>query len=143
MSNTAFALAGLSAFCFGSGAIFDKLTVSHLPPTTAYMLRFYLLIPAVFPLLILGWHDHKAAMVGSPRIVAFYILGSVVLYTLGMFIFYHAVSRAQVSKVVPISSIYPMITFVLSMMILSEPFSWSKLGGTLLIIAGLGVLTKW
>lgn len=142
MSAAAIALSSLAALFWGAGALFDKLAVSNLSPTTAFFARFYLLFLVVFPFLVRGWPDHKAALLGSPRAVPLYLLASVVFYAAGMFVFYHALSKAEASKVVPFSSAYPLVTFLLALAFLSEPFTWPKLGGTALVVAGLAVLSK-
>jgi len=124
------------------GAIFDKFAVRNLPPTIAFFCRFYILFLLVFPFLVRDWPAHKAAMLAAPRMASVHLLMSVVAYLGGMFAYYHALGVAEASKVVPFSSAYPLITFLLSLAFLGEPFTWAKFSGTLLVIAGLSLLVR-
>jgi transporter family protein len=142
MSQTAILLTIAAVLCWGAGAIFDKLAVQHLPPTVAFFARLYILFLIAFPFLLRGWHDHRSALAAAPRIVPFYLLLNVLFYFLGMFVYYHALSRAEASKVVPFSSAYPLVTFALAIAFLSEPFRWSKLAGVLLVVTGTTFLAR-
>lgn len=142
MSDHAILLSGMAALCWGAGAIFDKLAVRNLDPDTAFFVRFYLLFLIIMPFLVRGWGDHKAAMLAAPRMAPMYLLGSVVLYAVGMYVYYHALGRAEAGMVVPLSSTYPLITFLLALFLLAEPFTWQKLAGASLIVAGSVVLVR-
>lgn len=55
--------------------------------------------------------------------------------------FYLALGAGEASKVVPVTAAYPAVTFVLSVMVLSEHISAVKVGGLLLVMGGVVVLT--
>ncbi len=55
--------------------------------------------------------------------------------------FYLALEGGEASKVVPVSAAYPAVTLVLSAIFLSENISPAKVGGLLLVIGGVIVLS--
>jgi bacterial/archaeal transporter family protein len=48
-----------------------------------------------------------------------------------------ALSRGKASMVVPVTASYPVVTAILSVVLLSEPFSWIRFSGTALIVLGV------
>jgi bacterial/archaeal transporter family protein len=52
-----------------------------------------------------------------------------------------ALSRGQTSLVVPVTASYPIITAVLSVVVLAEPFNWIRAMGTLLIVVGVALVS--
>ncbi len=52
-----------------------------------------------------------------------------------------ALSRGDASVVVPVTAAYPVLTAILSVLVLSEPFSWLRLCGTVLIVAGVALVS--
>jgi transporter family protein len=56
---------------------------------------------------------------------------------LGMWTYYMALKMEATSKVVPIAACYPLVTAFLSVLILNEGLSVSRVIGTALIVAGI------
>ena len=135
-------LSVLAVLCFGIGALLDKFSVKNLPPTEAFLTRYYFLFAAMIPFLVLGWERNRSAMLEAPRWASFVLFGAVGITTLGMFLYYHALSQAEASRVVPFCSVYPLAAFFLAGCILGEPFTWLKLLGTLLVIGGTICLVR-
>jgi transporter family protein len=55
-------------------------------------------------------------------------------------LFFYAVSRGPVTKIVPITSIYPLVTVLVGALVLSEKVSWTTGIGVLLIVGGVVLL---
>jgi len=56
---------------------------------------------------------------------------------LGMWTYYMALKMEATSKIVPIAACYPLITALLSVLILNEGVSVSRVIGTALIVSGI------
>lgn len=56
------------------------------------------------------------------------------------FTFYHSLKIGEMSRVVPISGSYPLISFLLGIFILGESFTPAKFTGVVLITLGIWVL---
>lgn len=60
----------------------------------------------------------------------------------GLVALFVALSRADVIRVVPVTSAYPVVTLVLSAVILSEHVSALKVLGTLLVVGGVVLVAR-
>jgi bacterial/archaeal transporter family protein len=58
-----------------------------------------------------------------------------------LILFYLALESGDVSKVVPISAAYPAVTLILSAIFLAEHVSLAKVGGLVLVIGGVVLLS--
>jgi drug/metabolite transporter (DMT)-like permease len=65
-----------------------------------------------------------------------------VLAASGLILYYIGVRGADVTRVVPIMSIYPVVTLLLGALILSEPIKPGTIVGVALILGGLFFLTR-
>lgn len=59
----------------------------------------------------------------------------------GLIMFYIALRRGAVSRVVPITSAYPIVTLVLSVIVLSEHLTAIRVLATLVVVGGVIVLS--
>jgi transporter family protein len=59
----------------------------------------------------------------------------------GIVSLYHALGSGEASKVIPVSASYPVVTLVLSALILRERITRRKVGGMALVVTGVVLLT--
>lgn len=127
---------------WGLGAIFDKLVLKYLGSTQAFYLRLITMI--ILFVIIVGFrfnttiNDIKKA---SYQAFVFTFLG-VFMAMAGVFAYLKAMSMSEASRIVPISSTYPLITLIIAVLFLGESFNLTKLFGTILIIAGVYLISK-
>jgi bacterial/archaeal transporter family protein len=50
---------------------------------------------------------------------------------------YVALGRGEASKVIPVGSVYPLVTVVLAAIFLGEPLTWKVAIGAVLVVAGV------
>jgi len=74
------------------------------------------------------------------RSASFLILGGFLASFVAQMMFYHALKAGEVSRIVPIAGSFPLIAFVLGILILGESFSWIKIAGAMCIVAGIWIL---
>jgi bacterial/archaeal transporter family protein len=67
---------------------------------------------------------------------------SAVLAISALILLYVALGTGEASKVIPVSAAYPAVTLILSAITLSEHVSLARVGGVLLVVAGVVVLTS-
>ena len=60
---------------------------------------------------------------------------------IGLFFFYKALARGEVTSVVVITATYPLVTLILAYLFLKEPLSFQKALGSLLAISGIFFLS--
>ncbi len=132
-------LALLAALLWGIAPIFDKMVVSTgVSPYTANLVRAFGAIAFLtFATFTLKQFDVSAF---AGRNLAYLVVAGALGGGLAMVLYYKALEITPTSKVVPITSIYPLFTVLLSAIVLKEGVSLRVLLGTVLIIAGVALL---
>ncbi|MBP7796841.1 MAG: EamA family transporter [Elusimicrobiales bacterium] len=132
----------IAILSWGLGAIFDKLTLRYLDALPAFYGRTMIMI--VFFLLFILTRFSKTVndLVRAPRISLLYISLSVIVSMLGVYTYLKAMSFSDASKIVPLSSIYPLVTFIVAVLFLGESFSFNRFLGTVFVISGVYLISK-
>ncbi len=125
-----------TTFFWGVAAIFDKLALGKTAPLTGLMVRQFILTGLLLFLgLITGSLTNMATLEG--RTILLFGLSGICGGALGLWTYYHALRLGGASLVVPISATYPLITVLLSWLILQEGLTWSRVIGTVFIVVGI------
>ena len=125
----------LASVLSGVSARFEKVSVVTLSPLTVLTLRYVLMVPVLLVALY-GSSGHRelpaltARTFGAIALPALLALGSLTLY-------FTALKGDLVSRVFPPTELGPLVAFALAALYLGEPWSWQRLTGTLLIVAGV------
>jgi len=69
-------------------------------------------------------------------------IGSAILASTALVAFYIALGRGAASTVVPFTSIYPVVTLVLSALVLAEKITPLKGAGTLVVVIGVVMISR-
>ena len=131
------ALSLVSLGLWGLWGVFTKVATQHLGPQAAYLLGMFGYLP-VFCILLYetggqvpwqpwGW----AAAVAAGMSTAF-----------GLFFFFRALHHGAASVVVPLTSLYPVVTVVLSWLFLKEGLSPRQLLGLIMAMAAVWLLSE-
>ena len=105
-------------------------------------MRSLFMIAVLAPLAAWKWAAIRQSLAGAHRLGPLFVLGSVVVSMCGVFFYLKALSAGEASKIVPLGSAYPFVTFALALMFLGESFTLNKLIGTLLLSAGIFFISK-
>lgn len=132
----------LAILSWGAGAFFDKLTLKHLTSNAAFFGRTFVMLLMFVPLLFLRFSETKAELLSAGRVSWLYLVLSVTVTMSGVFFYLKAMSASEASKIVPLSSTYPLVTMALAFLFLSESISLAKLAGALFISFGVYLISK-
>lgn len=125
-----------TTFFWGVAAIFDKLALGKTPPLTGLMVRQFILTGILLFLgLATGRLGHMATL--EWRTIILFGLSGICGGALGLWTYYHALRLGGASLVVPISATYPLITVLLSWLILHEGLTLPRVIGTVFIVLGI------
>jgi len=127
--------------CMGAAPILDKLALKYLGANEVFVVRMGVNAALSLLLCLAGWPSAKAAVFQAGKLPAAVITASLIVTLSGVFFYIKAMSGAEASRIIPLSSTYPLVTALLAFLFLAERFSWVKLAGTLLICAGVGLLS--
>jgi transporter family protein len=126
----------LTTLFWGMAAIFDKLALGKTSPITGMMVRQFILTGV---LVGVGAVSGRLGGMGSldGRTVFFFGLSGICGGAAGLWTYYHALRLGGASLVVPITATYPLITVLLSWLVLHEALTVPRVIGTALIVMGV------
>ena len=126
----------LTIICWGSTPILEKIGLKSSDIFTALFIRstaVFLVILAAFGLS--GKFSDLSKL--SWKTVAIFSASGIMACLLGMWTYFKVLKLNPSSKIVPLAATYPLITALLSVLILREGLSWPRIIGTILIISGI------
>jgi transporter family protein len=131
------ALSLMSLGLWGLWGVFTKVATQHLGPQGAYLLGMFGYLPVLGILLYetgghIPWQPWGwAAAVAAGMSTAF-----------GLFCFFRALHQGAASVIVPLTSLYPVVTVILSWLFLRENLSPRQLTGLLLALVAVWLLSE-
>lgn len=131
-----FVLLLLTAILWGSSPILEKTGLRNTSPLIALTIRSVGVAVILLIMLSCMGKLKELFSVEGKTIILFTISG-IMAGLLGMWTYFGALKAGATSKIVPIAASYPLITVLLSILILKEGVTLVRLLGTLLIIAGI------
>ena len=133
-----FLLAVVVALMSGVSAIFEKASLRDATAGTVFTIRsLYMTLLLLAYALFSG--EYRALTQVSGRTLGLILLpGS--LAVVFLLIYYSILKQDLASRVVPIIAGAPLVTVLLSVLFLGEPFSWKRLLGALLIVGGVSLV---
>lgn len=133
-------LALIAALLWGIAPLMDKYVVSTgVSPILANFIR------VAGALIFLAIATVVAKDLSSAKLtfknVAYLLIAGIIASGVAMVIYFQALKLSQASKIVPITSIYPLFTVIFSALILGENISPKVVLGALLIVVGLALVS--
>ena len=126
----------LTAVLWGSSPIIEKIGLGRVDPLTAVSIRSFAI--TVILIIVLGFTGRiKEVFTADIKSVGIFALSGFLAGLLGMWTYFAALKLGATSKVVPIAATYPLVTAVLSIIILKEGVTVLRIAGTVLIIVGI------
>lgn len=142
MSKLAFMYALIAVLAWGLAPVFDKFLARVLSPGTIVLIRttVTMIIVAVYAISTGALTELRGLRGGDVPVwmivgagVASAMLGGLI----GQLAYYFAMSGADASRVVPITSTYPLVAALAAIAVYREPLTPHKIIGALLIVAGV------
>ncbi len=139
--HTAFGWALLASFCWGLAPALEKVGLrGSVDPVVGVIIRTLgVLVGAILFIPMLPQVADRFKEL-TPRNWIFLCLGGFVASIVGQLCFYRALKIGEVSRVVPIGASYPILAFLFGLLFFGEAFTWSKLGGIVLVMSGVYLL---
>ncbi|MBL7069291.1 MAG: EamA family transporter [Candidatus Omnitrophica bacterium] len=126
----------LTALLWGSSPILEKIGLGKTDPLTAVTIRS-LAVTVILLIFITVTGKIRDILSVDLKSVAIFSISGFLAGFLGMWTYFGALKLGATSKIVPIAAAYPLVTAILSVIILREGVTVVRLIGTLLIISGI------
>lgn len=126
----------LTALLWGSSPILEKIGLGKIEPITAVAIRsFAISIVLAGVLAVTG--RIKDLMAVDIKVWFLFATSGILAGLLGMWTYFGALRLQPASKIVPIAATYPLVTALLSILVLKEGVTLAHILGTILIILGI------
>lgn len=129
-------LLAITTLLWGATPIIEKIGLAKVDPLVGVTVRSTVVTIGLFILLLFMGKGRELIEVSGRNILLFGASG-VMAGLLGMWTYYMALRMEATSKIVPIAASYPLVTAFLSVLILKEGVTLSRVAGTALIVSGI------
>ncbi|HEX6184308.1 MAG TPA: EamA family transporter [Pyrinomonadaceae bacterium] len=132
-------LVALTILMWGFWGFFGKLALDRrMSPLTIFLTEIVISVLCAVPLLLLLRRGQDGAQAYATWNV-FGLLSGAGL-ALGLLFYYFALEKAQASVIVPLTSVYPVVSVLLSYTLLGERLRLSQWVGVVLVVLGVALL---
>jgi transporter family protein len=126
----------ITAVLWGSTPVLEKIGLGTTDPLTGVTIRSIAVTAALIIYLAITGRMRQLFQVDAKTVVIFSITG-IMAGLVGMVTYFMALKKGATSQIVPIAATYPLVTALLSVVILNEHVTILRLVGTILIIIGI------
>lgn len=126
----------ITAILWGATPILEKIGLAKVDPLIGVTIRSTVVTVG---LLIITFAMGRGKALMEVDTKGFFLFGAsgVMAGLLAMWTYYTALKVGATSKIVPIAACYPLVTAVLSVLILREGVTFPRVMGTALIVSGI------
>ncbi|MDD5537879.1 MAG: EamA family transporter [Candidatus Omnitrophica bacterium] len=130
----------MTALVWGLVPVFEKIGLSRLTPAAGIFVRCLAVSSGAIVLLV-ARPQILSELAHTPlRNIGLIVFGGFTANFIGQLLFYNALKDGDVSRVTPIAGAYPLIAFILGILILGETLTASKIFGIGFILLGVFLL---
>ena len=126
----------VTALLWGATPILEKIGLTKVDPVVGITIRSAVATVGLLILTLLLGRGRALIEVDGKGFLLFGASG-LLAGALGMWAYYAALKMEATSKIVPISASYPLVTALLSVLILREGVTLPRVIGTALIVIGI------
>lgn len=122
--------------CFGLGPIFEKLSMREASPLGLLTLRS-VIVSAVLLFLVLAMGRTQELLHLSMVTYLWITASALIAGVLGLGLYFVALQAGLASRIAALTGAYPLATALFAVLFLGEMYTFQRLIGTVLVIAGL------
>ncbi|MBM4277608.1 MAG: hypothetical protein FJ130_06930 [Deltaproteobacteria bacterium] len=126
----------ITALLWGATPILEKMGLARVDPLVGVTIRSTIVTAGLLIIIFILGKGRALISLDGKSILLFGASG-MMAGLLGMWTYYMALKMEATSKIVPIAACYPLVTALLSILILNEGLSVSRVIGTALIVSGI------
>ncbi len=126
----------ITALLWGATPILEKMGLAKVDPLVGVTIRSAI-VTAGLMILTFALGKGRALVSLDGKSILLFGASGMMAGLLGMWTYYMALKMEATSKIVPIAACYPLVTTLLSVLILNEGLSFSRVVGTALIVSGI------
>ena len=121
---------------WGSTPLLEKLGLKEVDPLMGIFIRSLVITVLLFVVYLFTGRLHELTKISLRNFTLFSASG-IMAGLVGMWTYYYVLKAGMTSKIVPIAASYPLITAILSILVLGENVTVQRLIGIVLTIFGI------
>jgi transporter family protein len=125
---------------WGSTPLLEKLGLKDVDPLTGIFVRSLAITVVLFVIYLVTGRLHELTKISLKNFSLFAASG-IMAGLVAMWTYFYLLKEGMTSKIVPIAASYPLITAILSILVLGEQVTFQRIIGIVLTIIGI-VLVK-
>lgn len=126
----------LTAILWGITPIMEKKGLQSTSPLVGLVFRNFT-VSFILILAVLFMNKTREVFTTSPRDMILFGLSGIIAGLLAMVTYFSALKLGATSQIVPIAATYPLITAIISILLLGEQLTFIRIIGIVLIIIGI------
>ena len=126
----------LTVIFWGTTPILEKSGLKSTDPFSALFIRSAAVFFTLTITFFVSGRLNSLYKIPAKALILFSLSG-ILAGLLGMWTYFKVLQMNPASKIVPLAATYPLVTAILSVLILKEDFSWQRVLGTVLIVSGI------
>ena len=125
-----------TVLCWGATPIIEKIGLAKVSPIVGVTIRS-ITITVILVVVTILTGDIKDIINTDVKSISLFSLSGILAGLLGMWTYYQTLKMGATSKIVPLAATYPLVTAMLSILILGEAVTLPRIIGTVLIVGGI------
>lgn len=135
-------LALLAAVFWGTSPILEKRALASVSPFAAVLLRSATVASMAMVYLLWNHGSRTIRHLGRWQDALLVMLAGLISAGIGQVLYFAALRGGKTSVVVPIAACYPLVTVLLSVIVLGEKVRWWHVVGVALILFGIMLVSR-
>jgi len=142
-SNDAVAILLLfvTMFFWGATPLLEKLGLKEVEPLTGILIRSGTITVVLLVVYLFNGRIHELTKISFKNYSLFAASG-IMAGLVAMWTYYYLLRMGLTSKIVPIAASYPLITAILSIVILGDQVTFQRVVGIVFTIAGITLIQQ-
>lgn len=130
------ALLFITMLLWGSTPLLEKIGLKEVEPLTGVLIRSAVITIMLLVIYLFNGRIHELTKV-SLKNYALFTASGIMAGLIAMWTYFYLLKTGMTSKIVPIVAAYPLVTALLSTMVLGEQITIQRLIGITLTIGGI------
>ena len=127
--------------CWGIAPLFGKAAMLRIDSWVGLAMRSFTISLIMFIWVIATGHIHQLFQIESST-MGLICLEGILASLLGHLSYFYAIKYGMISRVIPITSAFPLIVLLGGLFLFSERISWDRLVGAIMIIVGIIIIRR-
>ncbi len=131
----------ITMFLWGCTPLLEKIGLKEVEPLTGVLIRSGVTTIVLLVIFIFNGRIHELTKVSLKNYSLFSASG-IMAGLVAMWTYYYLLRTGMTSKIVPIAAAYPLITAVLSVVVIGEQVTLQRIIGIILTIGGIILINQ-